>query len=186
MKPIKSGRKAATAAMFSGLRMPQTMSVVTAQDPGNDVPLLAYDARALRSFRSTTPVVAGFAARLLEEADRMKDGDASKAELIRACLMAGAVKPAQWKQEEGKPLDNHLGAGRVHFDKEGGDLFALLSANSLWRRDGHHHNDVRLRAVCAPQLFTIDDIVRTVFRWRCRSCHGARVGACAGFGERKG
>ena len=41
---------------------------------------------------------------------------AGKAEVIKAVLLAGAVKPNGWQPAPGKPLDEHLGAGLVHFD----------------------------------------------------------------------
>jgi hypothetical protein len=64
-----------------------------------------------------TPVVAAFAARLLEAAQLMPQPNAARAEVIKACLMAGATKPADWSRDPGKPLDAHLGAGRVHLDR---------------------------------------------------------------------
>jgi Subtilase family len=72
--------------------------------------------RGLTSF--TTPAVAGCAARLLQAADEMTDEAhrAGKAEVIKAVLLAGAVKPKGWKAEPGHPLDEHLGAGVVQFD----------------------------------------------------------------------
>lgn len=80
-----------------------------------------------------TPMVTALAARLLETADRMtKDTDeeapnnpdgparlvppAARSELIKAVLMAGAVKPPSWQPHPEKPLDEHLGAGMVRFD----------------------------------------------------------------------
>ncbi len=73
--------------------------------------------RGLTSF--TTPMVAACAARLLQAADEMTDHAhrAGKAEVIKAVLLAGAVKPAGWRPEPGRPLDEHLGAGVVHFDQ---------------------------------------------------------------------
>lgn len=72
--------------------------------------------RDLTSF--TTPTVAACAARLLQAADEMTDHAhrAGKAEVIKAVLLAGAVKPNGWQPKSGKPLDEHLGAGVVHFD----------------------------------------------------------------------
>lgn len=63
----------------------------------------------------TTPVVAACAARLLEMADGMSPL-AQRPEVIKAVLMAGAVKPWNWRPKEGKPLDEHLGAGVVNLD----------------------------------------------------------------------
>lgn len=91
-----------------------------------------------------TPVAAAVVARLIEAADRMApppvdqdeaadnepngrrgdtaparhgaDHPAARAELIKAVLMAGAVKPAAWAPADGKPLDEHFGAGVVNID----------------------------------------------------------------------
>ncbi len=73
--------------------------------------------RKLTSF--TTPDVAACVARLLQAADEMTDVAhlANKAEVIKAVLLAGAVKRRDWQPEPGKPLDEHLGAGIVNFDK---------------------------------------------------------------------
>ncbi len=66
----------------------------------------------------TTPVVTAVVARLLETADRRNDAPmARKSEVIRALLLTGASKPGGWKQETGKPLDQHLGAGMVRLDQ---------------------------------------------------------------------
>ncbi len=91
-----------------------------------------------------TPVAAAVVARLIEAADRLapppaKPGEttenpeaaettqdppsfaannpAARSEVIKAVLMAGTVKPEGWAPESGKPLDAHLGAGMVHFDR---------------------------------------------------------------------
>jgi len=42
---------------------------------------------------------------------------AARSELIKAVLMAGAIKPQGWSREPGKPLDAHLGAGVVRLDR---------------------------------------------------------------------
>lgn len=72
--------------------------------------------RGLTSF--TTPAVAACAARLLQAADEMTDHAhrAGRAEVIKAVLLAGANKPRYWEAQPGHPLDEHLGAGVVHFD----------------------------------------------------------------------
>ncbi len=72
--------------------------------------------RGLTSF--TTPAVAACAARLLQAADEMTEHAhrAGRAEVIKAVLLCGAVKPEGWQQPAGRPLDEHLGAGVVHFD----------------------------------------------------------------------
>ncbi len=84
-----------------------------------------------------TPMVGAIAARLLEMGDKMvaasgaastqtaeEGGEvarpvtafASKSQVIRAVLFAGAHKTDSWRQADGKPLDEHQGAGRVRFD----------------------------------------------------------------------
>lgn len=75
-----------------------------------------------------TPVVAACVARLVEAADALAAEvaaergvdaatiGAARPEVIKAVLMAGAVKPSNWSPEPGRPLDEHLGAGRVHLD----------------------------------------------------------------------
>ena len=60
-----------------------------------------------------TPVVTAMAARLLEGAQ----GDAQRAQVIKAVLMAGADKPDGWKREVGRPLSKFYGAGRVRLDQ---------------------------------------------------------------------
>ncbi|MCX5662892.1 MAG: S8 family serine peptidase [Planctomycetota bacterium] len=44
------------------------------------------------------------------------DAVARRPEVIKAILLAGASKPAAWHALPGKPLDEHLGAGRVRLD----------------------------------------------------------------------
>jgi len=71
-----------------------------------------------RTTSAATPVVAGTIAKLFEAADRMQDvPSAGKSEVIKAVLMAGAVKTSTWHSKPGKPLDEHLGAGVVHFEE---------------------------------------------------------------------
>jgi hypothetical protein len=81
---------------------------------------------AMTSF--ATPMVAAVAGRLLEMADAMVAGAksdgaapataafAAKSPVIRAVLFAGAQKTQGWTREQGKPLDQFKGAGRVRFD----------------------------------------------------------------------
>lgn len=74
--------------------------------------------RKLTSF--ATPVVTGIAARLLEAADRSPESvrdSARQPEVIKAVILSGARKPEGWAPEPGKPLDEHLGAGVIHFDR---------------------------------------------------------------------
>ncbi len=62
----------------------------------------------------STPVVTAVVARLLEAARAMTEHPhAMRAELIKAVLLAGATKPGNWRPAGGKPLDEHLGAGRA-------------------------------------------------------------------------
>lgn len=71
--------------------------------------------RDLTSF--STPSVTACCAMLMERADGMQDKRARKSEMIKAALLAGAVKPRQWSAAEGKPLDEHLGAGIVNVNR---------------------------------------------------------------------
>lgn len=75
-----------------------------------------------------TPVVAACAARLLEAADaKGLHSPARHAALIKALLLAGAEKPKGWRPEPGKPLDSHLGAGRVRIDQS----YDILAAGAV-------------------------------------------------------
>lgn len=69
----------------------------------------------------TTPAVAACVARLLEAADTLPEevdrAAAARPETIKAVLLAGATKPDFWQPEEGRPLDEHFGAGIAHFDR---------------------------------------------------------------------
>ncbi|MGB0767640.1 MAG: S8 family serine peptidase, partial [Phycisphaeraceae bacterium] len=80
-----------------------------------------------------TGLVTGVVAAMLEHADRMVDVDengddgdaasvnrnaaATRAEVIKAALLAGARRTAQWSPIEGEPLDRTLGAGVVEIDR---------------------------------------------------------------------
>lgn len=65
-----------------------------------------------------TPMVTGIVARLMEVADGMPaESGATRPEVIKAVLMAGAEKPAEWRRREGKPLDEFFGAGVVRVDR---------------------------------------------------------------------
>lgn len=70
----------------------------------------------------STGVVTGVCAALLEHADRMIEADknnkhASKSEVIKAVLFAGAKRDANWAPPEGEPLDRKFGAGMVEIDR---------------------------------------------------------------------
>ncbi len=102
------------------------------EGPGRCKPDLVA-AKNLTSF--STPVVSAAAARLLETADGMAD-DAPRARrstTIKAVLMAGAAKPRVWSPAPDKPLDEHLGAGVLDFDKSHAILVAGLNAPPLLR-----------------------------------------------------
>ena len=65
----------------------------------------------------TTGVVTGLAACLLEQADKLPPAqreDATRPEVIKAALLAGAVRTQAWEPEPGRPLDPQLGAGEAH------------------------------------------------------------------------
>ncbi len=100
--------------------------------------------RGLTSF--TTPAVAACAARLLQAADEMTEHAhrAGKAEVIKAVLLCGAVKPEGWQPQAGKPLDERLGAGVLHFDNS---LQVLQSGPAgpgrLPRRMGWDFNEIQ-------------------------------------------
>jgi len=78
--------------------------------------------KKLTSF--ATPMVTACAARLLEQGDTLEKqseagevaAHATRPEVIKAVLLAGATKPEGWAPEKGKPLDSHLGAGMVNFN----------------------------------------------------------------------
>jgi hypothetical protein len=84
----------------------------------------------------TTAVITASVAKLLEVADNMGEQTerARRNLTIKAVLMAGAVKPRRWSPSPGKPLDEHLGAGVVDFDKSMSILVAGLNAPPLLRQ----------------------------------------------------
>ena len=68
----------------------------------------------------STPVVAAAAGLLLQHADRMVEqgtAAANRSEVVKAALLGGAVKPSKWQAGEGRPLDEHLGAGIVNVNR---------------------------------------------------------------------
>ena len=67
----------------------------------------------------TTAMVTACAATLIEAANaRTKDApDAARSEVIKAAMLAGALKPDGWAPQQGRPLDEHLGAGMVNVDQ---------------------------------------------------------------------
>jgi hypothetical protein len=50
--------------------------------------------------------------------------EARRAEVIKALLLTGAVKPSGWSSQVDRPLDRHFGAGRVRVDRS----HAILAA----------------------------------------------------------
>ncbi|MEM6333295.1 MAG: hypothetical protein AAF823_08160 [Planctomycetota bacterium] len=86
-------------------------------------------ATGLTSF--ATPQVAAVVARLLEAARGSGMGEGTQAEVVKALLLAGASKPWGWSPQDGRPLDEHLGAGVAHLDNalrilEGGATLPAL------------------------------------------------------------
>ena len=68
----------------------------------------------------STPVVAAAAGLLLQYADRMAEQGAeaaNRSEVVKAALLGGAVKSRAWQATEGRPLDEHLGAGVVNVNR---------------------------------------------------------------------
>ena len=79
---------------------------------------------------SSTGVVTGAVACLLEYADSLDEPNrdaAARPEVIKAALLAGAVRGENWKPEEGKPLDQHFGAGELNLDHS---LLCLLAGRA--------------------------------------------------------
>lgn len=68
----------------------------------------------------TTAAVTGVVACLLEYVDRMPEAQraaARRPEVLKAALLAGAARDLKWQPDEGKPLDETLGAGHVNVDR---------------------------------------------------------------------
>jgi hypothetical protein len=92
----------------------------------------------------STPAVTGVVARLLEAAGAMSEHPhATRAELIKAVLLAGASKPANWRPADGRPLDEHLGAGRA----DAVASYAILTAGPP-----QQHGVMPRRGWCFDQL----------------------------------
>lgn len=73
----------------------------------------------------STPVVSAMVIRALELADTLDPRrQPQRAEVIKASLLAGAVKPDGWRSRENKPLDPHFGAGRIDIDNS----FSILTS----------------------------------------------------------
>jgi hypothetical protein len=123
---VNNGRGSAVPAMLASAHNVISVGVASGNSSGGET-TVAGEGRskpevvAPRNLTSTaTPVVTAIVARLLEAADRMPEAYRARAqrpEVIKAALMAGAVKPAGWAPEEGRPMDRHLGAGVVHLDR---------------------------------------------------------------------
>ena len=72
--------------------------------------------------RWTTGSVTGICAALLEYADGLvaadeRNKDATRSEVIKAVLFAGARRPERWAPPEGEPFDRKLGSGVVDMDR---------------------------------------------------------------------
>ena len=98
-----------------------------------------------------TPGVTAVVARLLEAADRIQGCDdaagAVQSELIKAVLLCGAAKTVKWLPQPGKPLDEHLGAGRVRFEESYQILMAGPAAvGQVHQRDGWYFGTLDLDA----------------------------------------
>ncbi len=88
----------------------------------------------------STPMVTSVVARLLEASDRTVNPRLSgHSEVIKACLMAGASKSGSWKQVDGHPLDEHLGAGSVRLDLS----YDILMAGPIAPTTGSGYIDSR-------------------------------------------
>ncbi len=74
----------------------------------------------------STPVVAAGATLLIEAADRFVQAtpEVRRAEVVKAVLLTGAVKPEGWSADTERPLDRHFGAGRMRIDRS----YAVLAA----------------------------------------------------------
>ncbi|MEX0744415.1 MAG: S8 family serine peptidase [Phycisphaeraceae bacterium] len=93
----------------------------------------------------TTAVVTAVTARLLEAARRLDEhaSQAARPETIKALLLAGATKPWNWRQRDGRPFDEHLGAGVVHLD----NALRILEAGRAQPDTVHQRSGWDLRVV---------------------------------------
>ncbi len=116
--------------------------------------------KGLTSF--TTPAVAACAGILLEAADRMPVmiQHAGRAEVIKAVLMAGAVKPWGWRREKDKPLDERRGAGVVNIDNSLRILQAGPSPPGRIHRDFGWDFHALKPGEHATYTFEIDEVKR--------------------------
>ncbi len=94
-----------------------------------------------------TPVVSAVAAMLVEVANRREIDDharrARRAPTIKAALMAGATKPWNWRQRDGRPLDEYLGAGVVNVDQ----ALRILDAGPVEPQQSHVGNGWDFREI---------------------------------------
>lgn len=117
----------------------------------------------------TTPVVAACAALLLERGDALVEqghAGANRSEVVKAALLGGAHKSNRWSPAEGRPLDEHLGAGEVNIDRalrilrgaplEGGATIKRLFgwAAPALPRDGKVAYDLKLPVDTGGATFT--------------------------------
>ena len=88
--------------------------VTRVEGAGRSKPELVGPARLTST---TTPIVAAVAARLVDAADQQDDTAATQSEVIKAVMLAGAMRDADWQPAEGRTLDDRTGAGLVRFDR---------------------------------------------------------------------
>lgn len=87
----------------------------------------------------STPVVSASAAMMIQLAKAHPQSEhARKAQVIKAILMAGAVKSQHWKHYPERPLDVHLGAGVVNVEhsydiiKQSPTLPGMMQEDTGW------------------------------------------------------
>ena len=78
-----------------------------------------------------------------------------------------------------------LESRRVRLHDERRDLLFLLALDDLGRRARHHHDELGLRAVGAPQLLAVDHPPLAVGRAGGGGLHLRGIGADAGLGQRE-
>lgn len=100
----------------------------------------------------STGYITGVCAALLEFADRNAEEDeagrhkdATRSEVIKAVLLAGADRSARWSPPEGEPLDRKFGAGVVDIDR----ALVMLDA-------GHAEPDMPTKQRYGYSFATID------------------------------
>ncbi len=118
--PVPPMLAASYNAIAVGVDTGNSSGGYTAQDPpGRCKPDLVAPGQPGNMTSFATPTVAACAALLIQHANTFP-ADAKPAaqrpETVKAILLASATKPTGWAPAPGKPLDEHLGAGRVNLD----------------------------------------------------------------------